>query len=137
MRDDWLPKKKAHGYKIVLTADRTLMSEYAGGIFLGFTACVPRGLIPDKFYFSIFCPSVPVNDDGSAKYAPCGLRKTEAQLLNNGFSREDIIVAHPDYLDKAVGENTRVIGINETDPLGIGPATSTFTQLFSLGEAYM
>jgi radical SAM superfamily enzyme YgiQ (UPF0313 family) len=132
-----LVKKEAHGFKIVLTADRTLMSEYAGGIFLGFSACVPRGLIPDKLYFSLFCPSVPVNDDGSAKYAPCGLRKTEAQLLDNGFSREDIIVAHPDYLDQVVGENTKVIGINETDPLGIGPATSTFTQLFSLGEAYM
>jgi hypothetical protein len=69
-----LVKKKAHGYKIVLTADRTFMSEYAGGIFLGFSACVPRGLIPDKSYFSMFCPSVPVNNDGSVKYAPCGLR---------------------------------------------------------------
>jgi hypothetical protein len=26
------------GYKIVLTADRTLMSEYAGNIFFGFSA---------------------------------------------------------------------------------------------------
>ena len=130
-------KKKIGGYKVVLTADRTLMSEYAGGIFLGFSACIPRGLVPDKFYFSLFCPSVPVNSDGSSKYAPCGIRKTEARLLNNGFKREDIIVAHPDYLDRVVGENTKVLGINETDPLGIGPATSTFTQMFRLGEAYM
>ncbi len=130
-------KKKIGGYKVVLTSDRTLMSEYAGGIFLGFSACIPRGLIPDKFYFSFFCPSVPVNKDGSSKYAPCGIRKTESLLLNNGFSREEVIVAHPDYLDKVVGENTKVIGINETDPLGIGPATSTFTQVFELGEAYM
>jgi hypothetical protein len=28
------------GFKVVLTADRTLMSEYSGGIFLGFSACV-------------------------------------------------------------------------------------------------
>jgi radical SAM superfamily enzyme YgiQ (UPF0313 family) len=129
--------KKNGGYKVVLTADRTLMSEYAGGIFLGFSACIPRGLMPDKLYFSLFCPSVPVNKDGSSKYAPCGIRKTEALLLNNGFSREDVIVAHPDYLDKVVGENTKVLGINETDPLGMGPATSTFTQMFRLGEAYM
>ena len=132
-----MARKKTGGYKIVLTADRTLMSEYAGGIFLGFSACMPQGLIPDKLYFSMFCPSVPVNKDGSPKYAPCGLRKTEAQLLNSGFSREDIIVAHPDYLDKVVGENTKAIGINETDPLGIGPATTTFTQLFNLEKAYM
>ncbi len=49
-------KRKADGYKVVLTAERTLMSEYAGDIFLGFSACVPRGLIPDKLYFSLFCP---------------------------------------------------------------------------------
>lgn len=130
-------KNKSDGYKIVLTADRTLMSEYAGGIFLGFSACVPRGLIPDKVYFSLFCPSVPVNRDGSAKFAPCGIRKIEAQLLNHGFSRDEVIVAHPDYLEKVVGPNTRVLGINETDPLGIGPATSTFSQIFSKREAYM
>lgn len=129
-------KKKADGYKVVLTADRTLMSEYAGDIFLGFSACVPRGLIPDKLYFSLFCPSVPVNKDGSAKYAPCGTRKIEATLLSNGFSSEDIIVAHPDHLDKVIGPNTEALCITENDPLGMGPATSTFTQVFG-GEAYM
>ena len=131
-----MAKQEANGYKIVLTADRTLMSEYNGGIFLGFSACVPRGLIPDWLYFSLFCPSVEVNKDGSAKYAPYGTRKIEATLLNNGFKREDVIVAHPEHLKKVVGSNTKVIGITENDPLGIGPATSTFTQLFR-GEAYM
>jgi radical SAM superfamily enzyme YgiQ (UPF0313 family) len=124
------------GYKVVLTADRTLMSEYRGGIFLGFSACVPKGLIPDWLYFSMFCPSVPVNEDGSVKYAPCGTRKIEAALLDHGFKREDVIVAHPQHLHKVVGSRTKVIGITENDPLGMGPATSTFTQLFN-GEAYM
>ncbi|MFB3889972.1 MAG: radical SAM protein [Candidatus Bathyarchaeia archaeon] len=112
------------------------MSEYNGGIFLGFSACIPRGLISDKLYFSLFCPSVPVNEDGSVDLAPCGTRKIEAALLNNGFSREDIIVAHPEHLDKVVSSNTKVLCITENDPLGKGPATSTFTQLFG-GEAYM
>lgn len=128
---------KSGGYKVVLTADRTLMSEYAGGIFLGFSACVPRGLIPDRLYFSLFCPTVPVNRDGSAKYAPCGIRKMEAQLLSNGFRRDEVIVAHPDYLEKVIGPNTKALGINETDPLGIGPATSTFSQIFTKRESYM
>ena len=129
-------KRANEGYKVVLTADRTLMSEYRGGIFLGFSACVPKGLIPDWLYFSMFSPSVPVNEDGSVKYAPCGTRKVEAALLDHGFKRKDVIVAHPEHLDKVVGSRTKVIGITETDPLGIGPATSTFTQLFD-GEAYM
>ncbi len=129
-------KKTDEGYKIVLTADRTLMSEYHGGIFLGFSACAPKGLIPDWLYFSMLCPSVPVNENGSVKYAPCGTRKVEAALLNHGFRREEVIVAHSEHLEKVIGKKTRVIGITETDPLGLAPATSTFTQLFN-GESYM
>ena len=124
------------GYKVVLTADRTLMSEYSGHIFLGFSACAPRGLIPDWLYFSIFCPPIDVNDDGSVVLAPNGTRKIEAALLDYGFQREDVIVAHPEHLSKVIGSRTKVVGLTETDPLGIGPATSTFTQLFG-GEAYM
>jgi len=126
-----LAKKAGEGYKIVLTADRTLMSEYRGGIFLGFSACAPKGLIPDWLYFSMLCPSVPVKENGSVKYAPCGTRKVEAALLNYGFKRKDVVVGHPNHLEKVVGKKTRVIGITETDPLGLAPATSTFTQLFS------
>ena len=131
-----LPTNASEGYKIVLTADRTLMSEYRGGIFLGFSACVPKGLIPDWLYFSLFCPSVKANEDGSVKYAPCGTRKVESALLDYGFKREDIIVAHPDHINQVVGPKTKVVGITETDPLGLAPATSTFTQLFN-GQAYM
>jgi radical SAM superfamily enzyme YgiQ (UPF0313 family) len=124
------------GYKIVLTADRTLMSEYNGHAFLGFSACVPRGLIPDKIYFSVFCPSVKTDKKGCPAAAPCGLRRIEAALIGCGFPREDVAVAHPDHIDKFVGCSTKVVGITENDPLGVGPATSTFTQLFG-GEAYM
>jgi len=134
LRGTLMPGKD--GYRIVLTADRTLMSEYGGNIFLGFSGCVPRGLIPDKVYFSLFCPPVKANKDGSAELAPCGTRKMEASLLKYGFHREDVIVAHPDCLGEVVGPETKVVGFTENDPLGIGPATSTFTQLFS-GEAYM
>ncbi len=131
-----MAEKEFSGYKVVLTADRTLMSEYSGEIFLGFSACIPKGLIPDKLYFSLFCPSVPINKDGSVRFAPCGTRKIEATLLNSGISKEDIIVAHPDRLDQVVGSNTKILCITENDPLGMGPATSTFTQIFG-GEAYM
>lgn len=48
--------QKNGGYKIVLTADRTLMSEYGANIFLGFSACVPMGLTQGSLYFSMFCP---------------------------------------------------------------------------------
>ncbi len=61
---------------------------------------------------------------------------TADRTLMSDFKREDIIVAHPEHLEKVIGSNTKVLGITENDPLGIGPATSTFTQLLG-GEAYM
>jgi len=124
------------GYPIVLTADRTLMSEYGGAIFLGFSACVPRGLIPDSLYFRLFCPPVEADEDGKAIVAPNGTRKIEAALLDYGFKREDVVVAHPEHLHKVIGPETKALGITENDPLGIGPATTTFTEIFG-GEAYM
>jgi len=124
------------GYPIVLTADRTLMSEYGGGIFMGFSACAPQRLVPERLYFSLFCPPIDVNKDGSVNVAPCGTRKIEAALLDYGFLEKDIIVAHPEHLNKVIGPKTKAVGITENDPLGIGPATSTFTGIFG-GEAYM
>lgn len=129
-------KKKEDGYKIVLSSDRTLFSEYQGGIFLGFSACFPTALINEYLYFRFFCPSVEVDSRGSAKLAPRSLRLIQSKLLENGFKKEDIIVAHPDYLNKAIGSKTQVLGLSEQDPLGKGPATSTFTNIFG-GEAYM
>jgi radical SAM superfamily enzyme YgiQ (UPF0313 family) len=128
--------KENGGYPIVLTADRTLMSEYGGSIFLGFSAVVPESWVPESIYFSLFCPPIDVNKDGSVPVAPCGTRKIESILLHGGFSRKDVIVAHPEHLDKVIGPNTKVVGFTENDPLGIGPATSTFTGVFG-GDAYM
>jgi radical SAM superfamily enzyme YgiQ (UPF0313 family) len=128
--------KEVGGYPIVLTADRTLMSEYGGSIFLGFSSVVPEKLAPEPIYFSLFCPPIKANKDGSVPVAPCGTRKIESILLEGGFTRNDVIVAHPEQLHKVVGPNTKVVGFTENDPLGIGPATSTFTSIFG-GEAYM
>ena len=95
-------KTNKDGYKIVLTANRTLMSQYNGLIFLGFGACMTKGLIPDSLYYNIFCPSIDANKDGSAVKAPSGTRKIESTLLNNGFKEDEVIVAHPDHLDKVI-----------------------------------
>ena len=127
---------KNKGYKIVLTANRTLMSHYNGLVFLGFGACVTKGFIPDKLYFSIICPPIEANNDGSVENAPCGTRKIEASLIDNGFNSDDIVVAHPDHLNKVIGPDTKFLSITEVDPLGIAPATSTFHSLVG-GEAYM
>jgi len=79
------------------------------------------------FYFRFICPSAPTYDGGKAKLAPYGTRKIEAALLAYGFPREDIVVVHPDKIRKFIGPETKVIGITSNDPLGRGPASTTFT----------
>jgi len=107
---------RSKGYPVVLTSDRTLMSEYGGGIFLGFSACLPQGTVPDSIYYSMLCPPIAANKDGSVDVAPCGLRKIEAALLSRGFSPDEVIVAHPEALAKVVGPATKIIGCTENDP---------------------
>jgi hypothetical protein len=68
---------------ILLTADRTLMSNYHGNQFLGFGTCAPSNFIPDVPYSYMFFPPLKTNK-GLATSAPYGLRKIEAQLLKEG-----------------------------------------------------
>ncbi len=113
--------------KVILTTDATLMSEYDGNEFVGFAACAPA-LIPEWLYSKILCP--PVKSNGTvAAMANCGTRKIEAALLENGLSEDDVLVVRPHDIRKAVTSETRVVGITSNDPLGLGPASSTFSDL--------
>ena len=128
--------------KIVLTSDRTLMSEYRGISLATFFGCAPaidphrsksnfwykilKNQVTPKILFDFICNTIP-HINGIAKYAPYGLRKVEAGLLRDGFKREDVVIAHPDHIEKFIGPETKVIGTYEMDPLGMGPVTMTFT----------
>ncbi len=113
--------------KVILTADKTLTSEYNKHVFLGFAACAPS-FIPTWLYELIFCPPTPL-EDGRLRYAHCGQRKIEASLLASGFSEEDVAVVPPWLLNQTITKDTKVIGITTHDPLGLGPASTTFSQL--------
>lgn len=108
----------SQGKKIVLTSDLTMMSSYHGGVMLGFAAIMPKRALPDFVFHKFFCPPVPAAADGSAALAPCGMRKVEAALLEAGFSRDEVMVAHPLHLDRAIGPDTKVVGITHDDPMG-------------------
>jgi radical SAM superfamily enzyme YgiQ (UPF0313 family) len=128
--------------KVVLSADRTLMSPYRGISLASFFGCAPAldtNRDRNSFWYHIFGNQVtprmlfdficnPIgHTNGRANYAPYGLRKVEASLLRDGYSRQDVVVAHPDHVDKFIGPETQVVGTYEMDPLGMGPVTMTFT----------
>jgi radical SAM superfamily enzyme YgiQ (UPF0313 family) len=113
-----------------------MASVYHDNLFFGFSACLPQGKLPDWFYYPVFCPNGPADKEGRLLFANYGMRKVEAALLAKGFKRDDVVVAHPDHLDKVISDETKILSISSNDPLGIGPATSTFTELWG-GEGRM
>ena len=115
------------GHRIVLTADRTLMSSYNGSMFVGFAACFPR-VLPKWLYTRLFCPAMRTRR-GLVDAAPAGLRKIQAALIESGIPPGDIAVAHPDKVGEVIDSTTRIVGITTSDPMGLGPASSTFSGL--------
>jgi radical SAM superfamily enzyme YgiQ (UPF0313 family) len=140
--------------KVVLSADRTLMSPYRGISLASFFGCAPaldfnrskdsfwyyilKNQVTPRVLFDFICNPIGHNN-GIANFAPYGLRKLEASLLSDGYNPGDVVVAHPDYIDKFIGPETEVVGIYEMDPLGMGPVTMTFTfgrKMMSYDELY-
>ena len=114
-----------NGKRIVLTADRSLMTNYRGNFLYGFIACGPYEVLPEWVFDKVFCPAVETDPiTGEAKVAQVGLRRVEA-ALHQGYKKDEIFVANPDYLAKSIGPDTKVVGINVMDPLGMAPVTTT------------
>ena len=140
--------------KVVLSADRTLMSPYRGISLASFFGCAPaldfnrpkdsfwyyilKNQVTPRVLFDFICNPIG-HTNGIAHYAPYGLRKIESCLLRDGYNPEDVVVAHPDYIDRFIGPDTEVVGTYEMDPLGMGPVTMTFTfgrKMMSYDEFY-
>jgi radical SAM superfamily enzyme YgiQ (UPF0313 family) len=110
---------------VLLTADRTLMSNYHQNEFLGFGTCAPPNFIPEWLYSYLFFPPLKTSR-GHPWTAPYGLRKTEAQLIKEGFQVDTV---SPSHLEKHVND-AKVLGIYTMDPFGLGPASTTLASIF-------
>ena len=115
------------GKRIVLTADRSLMTNYRGNFLYGFIACGPYEVLPEWVFDKVFCPPVETDPNtGEAKVAQVGLRRVESALLQ-GYKRDEILTVNPDYIEKSIGSDTKIVGINVMDPLGMAPVTTTMS----------
>lgn len=122
------------GIKVVLTASATEMSDFYNSPFIAFVGGFAKGPVPLWLLRKKLYPPAGHTSDGRAKFAPYGLRKVEALLLQNGFSESDVVVVHPLDLDKFVGPETRVIGISSMDPTGMGYVSKTYSSIVGGGE---
>jgi radical SAM superfamily enzyme YgiQ (UPF0313 family) len=123
-----LPK---NGTKVVLTASEIEMSHFGEdpfGAFAGSFLLIPSFLKP--FYM----PKEEDQLNKRSRFAPYGLRKVEALLLDNGFDETEVAVVHPSNLKHFVGSDTRVVGVSSMDPLGIAYVSLTYSNMFALGS---
>ena len=115
--------------KIVLISDSTLSYEYRNFPLLDFLPCAPGKAVPERIYKFLKGPAPPAKPSGEVIFAPYALRKLEASLLRK-YRREDIVIAHEDYLENFIKDDTKIIGLTTMDPLGIGPTTMSYYALF-------
>jgi radical SAM superfamily enzyme YgiQ (UPF0313 family) len=113
------------GYRIVLTADRTLMADYSL-LFDGMLAASLTTMSPPALIGNLVMPPAPTIE-GRATVAPLGLRRIEAALLDGGFKRDDVAVVPEDELAQAIGSSTCAVGICAGEPTGHGMNSTTMT----------
>ncbi len=115
--------------KFVLLSDNTLLYNYRDFPLLDFVPGAPGNSIPGPIYKFLKGKIAKPVDGGRLRYAPYGLRKVEASLLTK-YRKEDVVVAHPDYISSAIKDDTEVVAIHTMDPLGLGPTTMSYYVLF-------
>ncbi|MGC8752828.1 MAG: B12-binding domain-containing radical SAM protein [Fervidicoccaceae archaeon] len=106
--------------EVIITTDRTMMSNHHRKEFLGFVATGPAIGLPEKIWLWISSPKPKILDDGEPLEAPYGLRKVEAALLKSGIETK---VVDPAYLNHYI-ETTKVLMIGHHDFFAYGPPSN-------------
>jgi len=102
------------------------MTKYRVNFICVFIACGPYEVLPEWVFDKVFCPSVETDPiTGEVKVAQVGVRRIESSLIQGGYKREDVFMGHPEMLHKSIGPDTKVVGINVMDTLGMAQVTTT------------
>jgi len=113
------------GFEIVVTSDRTMMSNHHGKEFLGFMATGPAIGLPEKLWLWLAAPKPRVDKLGRPIEAPYGLRKIEAKLLELGFKAA---IVDPDHIGKHLS-SMKVLMVGHHDFFAYGPPSSEWWML--------
>jgi hypothetical protein len=117
------------GKPIVLTAPLTEMIDHAGYFIQMAMASLPvwmEGVINRKYPT---WKEVKRFSDGSARYAPAGLRVLETVMAKE-FGEDAVAVCYPEDLDQFIGEETLVVAVSTHNPHGVTFAAGVYTSIF-------
>ncbi len=105
---------------IILTTDRTMMSNHHGKEFLGFMATGPAIGMPEDLWMWIAAPKMKTDEFGRPWQAPYALRKLEALLIDHGYNAA---VIDPDHVDKYL-PNAKILMLSHHDYFALCPPSS-------------
>lgn len=108
------------GFEIVLTTDRTMMTNHHGKEFLGFMTTGPPIGIPERLWMWIAAPKIKTDSLGRPLEAPYGMRKVESKLIDAGYNAA---IVDPDHLHKHLG-TMKVLMIGHHDFFAYGPPSN-------------
>lgn len=116
------------GVRFVLTAPETESTEQGFSPWKQMVyASVPAKFAPRFLYKkSLNSESYP---DGTAKVMPLGLRIVE-DILREHYPQDDVVLCHPENLEKFVGPRTRVVGVAAHNPIGVAFSTGVYSSIF-------
>jgi len=105
------------GHEIVLTADRSFMSDYHLLPFLRGLRFASTSVLSPSLFFRFVSPPIPKTESGKALLAPYHTRRTEAALINSGFNQNQVIVAAPENSVNFISSKTKIVSVTARDPL--------------------
>jgi len=106
--------------EIILTTDRTMMSNHHGKEFIGFMTTGPAIGMPEKLWMWIACPKMKVDSMGRPWQAPYALRKLEALLQDKGYNAA---IIDPDYVARYLPD-AKILMLSHHDYFALCPPSS-------------
>ena len=107
-------------FDIILSTDRTMMSNHHGKEFIGFMATGPPIGMPENLWMWIAAPKMKVDSLGRPWQAPYAMRKLEALLQDKGYNAA---IIDPDYVKRYL-KNAKILMLSHHDYFAYGPPSS-------------
>ena len=106
--------------EIILTTDRSMMSNHHGKEFLGFMTTGPAIGLPEKLWMWVACPKMRTDSAGRPWQAPYALRKLEALLQDRGYNAA---VIDPDHVGRYL-QKAKILMLSHHDYFALCPPSS-------------